>query len=145
MDSGDAGVSYARKRTLRIITTHPPLGRATRRHRDLVPPDPQDTGPGLRAYLASVQPLTGSDRLERDERYRRGRELIERMAASARQGPAALRLSVVECADVLHFITCSEPRDPPGWWDPDTAPSPVIGLYCILQSVEASLRRSAPL
>ena len=89
--------------------------------------------------------MTGSNHLDRDERYQRGRELIERMAISARNNdPPSLKLSMIECADVLHFVTCSEPRDPPGWWDPDTAPSPVVGFYCILQCVEASLLRPNP-
>jgi hypothetical protein len=100
-----------------------------------------DTAPRLLAYLASVRPLKGWDSSE-DERYDRGRCLIERMALTARGDDAPrLRMSAEQAADVLYFVHSSEPRKPTSWWK-DTArgPSPVVGFVYVLNAVEANLR-----
>jgi len=98
----------------------------------------------IRAFLAAVVPLRGSDAAE-DERYQRGRSLIERLALSAEGGdtydPPTLNLTTTECADVLYFVSRSEALDGPTWWDdPKDAASHLCGFMFIMDAVEESLR-----
>jgi hypothetical protein len=96
----------------------------------------------LRAYLASMQPLRGSD--GDDDIYQRGRSLIERMAISSRgdQLPS-IRLTARQCADVLHFIATSEPIEPRTWWkDPENAPSHVVGFGFVLWAIHDYLTKT---
>lgn len=98
-----------------------------------------DTGPRIRAYLASVLPLGRSGE---DEDYKRGRVLIERMALSARgEDDPRIELSAEDCADVLAFVRDSVPFDESTWFDErEDSPSHLCGLQFILASVIDNLR-----
>jgi hypothetical protein len=100
-----------------------------------------DTAPRIRAYLARVE-RWDADVVGDSATYRRGRALIERMAANAKgERWPTLQLSVEQCADVLHFIDYSQPISPADWWtESDDAPSHLVGLHIILQTIEGSLR-----
>lgn len=100
------------------------------------------TADRLRAYIASMRPLRGVD-LDDDDRYQRGRALIERLAIAAgdTNTDPALRLTARDCADVLAFIAASEPLEPATWWDdPPEGPSQVAGFYLLVRGLEPSLR-----
>jgi hypothetical protein len=100
----------------------------------------EDTADRIRAYLASVRPLRGVE--FEDTPYQRGRSLIEQLALSAdgTEQPT-LRLSTLECADVVFFVAKSEPIQDRNWWlEPTDAPSHLVGLKFVLGAVEASLR-----
>lgn len=102
------------------------------------------TADRLRAYLASVRPLRGVAGIAESDEYQRGRALIESMALAAGRADEwpSLRLSVAQCADVLHFVYESEPVNARAWWsDPTEAPSHVCGYLMALGCVEGSLRR----
>lgn len=98
-----------------------------------------DTGPRIRAYLASVLPLGRSGV---DEDYKRGRVLIERMALSARgEDDPRIELSAEDCADVLAFVRDSVPFDESTWFDErEDSPSHLCGLQFVLASVIDNLR-----
>jgi hypothetical protein len=121
--------------------------RAQAQSRNLSPapaaaPFPSEaTSDRIRAFLASMRPLRGSDAAGCDE-YQRGRALIERLALSGfEQEPPSLRLNAAQCADVLNFLARSEPVEPRGWWrDPRDAPSHVVGHHLVLWALEDSLR-----
>jgi hypothetical protein len=102
------------------------------------------TSDRLRAYLASVRPLGDVADIAEGDEYQRGRGLIERMALSmgdAEHDWPSLRLSAAQCADVLRFVSQSEPLEPRAWWaDPPDAPSHVCGYEMVLGCVEKSLR-----
>jgi hypothetical protein len=101
-----------------------------------------NTGHRIRAFLASVRPLRGVADVECDDRYQRGRALIERMAISAKgEGKPSIVLSATHCADVLRFLHHVEPLEPQRWWeDPDDSPSHLVGFMFVLQTLEKSLR-----
>jgi hypothetical protein len=107
-----------------------------------VPAYTDDTGPRIRAYLASVRPLRGVSGLGDDQRYQRGRSAIERLALSAAgEDSPTHRLSVSQCADVAYFVSSSEPLDARHWWqEPRNAPSHVVGFHMVMDAVEAALR-----
>lgn len=111
--------------------------------------DPTDRADNrIRAYLASMRGTR--DVVYRDdiaEANARGRSLIERLAISAEgTDPPRMRLTAAEMADVLSFMSCTEPVDLKGWWsDTYDGPSWVCGYHAVLRSLEASLRgASAP-
>lgn len=106
-------------------------------------PDDDHTDRRIRAYLASVRPLRGSS--DEDDNYYRGRSLIERLALSAVDtGMPTLKLTVVDCANVLHFVHGSEPMEPWAWWkDPEHGPSHLCGFSLVIEAVEDSLRSGA--
>lgn len=108
---------------------------------DCLPTD--RTSARIRAFLSSMQPLSGVAGLEGEQEFRRGRALIERLADSAEADHApTLRLSPAQCADVVHFLAEIEPVEPASWWtDPQDAASHAVGLKFILEALEASLRR----
>ena len=98
----------------------------------------------LRAYLASVRLLRGVELgIAASDRYQRGRSLIERMAICTREcDEVTMKLSPVQCADVLNFVNNSEPIEPRTWWsDSDDGPSHVVGFVSVLEAVENSLRQ----
>lgn len=101
-----------------------------------------DTGPRIRAYLASVRPRRGVAGVGEEEEYQRGRSLIERVALSAHgDGSPTLRLTATQCADVVNFVRQSDPVTPRTWWsEPADAPSHLVGLCFVLDAVESSLR-----
>jgi hypothetical protein len=97
----------------------------------------------IRAYLASMQPLCGSD-VSDDDIYHRGRSLIERMAlkSSGIENPD-IRLTARQCRDVLHFVACSEPIEPRTWWDdPKDAPSHAVGFTFVLWVIHDHLTKT---
>jgi hypothetical protein len=102
----------------------------------------EETAQRIRAYLASVRPLRDSADLPGSEPYQSGRSLIERLALSARGTEApTLRLTAAQCADVVHFVRCSEPLERSTWWsDPKRGPSHWVGFIFVLEAVEESLR-----
>jgi hypothetical protein len=119
----------------------PKTTRATTRPAEIGYTD--DTAPRIRAYLASMRPLRGSEGdIHYEDSYQRGRSLIERLALSAHDTDSpTLRLSAEQCADVLHFIANSEPLEPATWWrDPKEAPSHVVGFMIIVNALKDSLR-----
>lgn len=101
------------------------------------------TADRLRAYLASMRPLRGSDRLDEDDDYQAGRALVERMALSPGDDDTdqpALRLSADECVQVLQFMACTEPVDREAWWtDPKESPSHLAGFYMVLRCLQDSI------
>lgn len=101
-----------------------------------------DTAPRIRSYLAHVRPLRGVAGVGGSEPYQRGRSLIERLALSAHStDDPTMRLSPLQCADVVHFVRHSEPVTPRAWWsEPADAPSHLVGLCFVLDAVETSLR-----
>lgn len=101
-----------------------------------------NTADRIRAYLASARPMRGVADLAGDDRYQRGRSVIERMALSApgTEMPT-LKLTAAQCADVLYFVARVEPVEPRAWWeDPDDAPSHLCGLMFVLDTVADALR-----
>lgn len=102
-----------------------------------------DSGPRIRAYLASMRPMRGVADIYSLETYQRGRSLIEAMALTATgEDMPAIRLSAADCADILAFVSYSEPVEPGSWWkDPKGSPSHLVGYYLIVQAVQAALRR----
>lgn len=105
---------------------------------------PQDrTDNRIRAYLASVRPMRDCDfRDDIAEANARGGALIERLALSAEgAGAPQLRLTGAQAADVLSFMSCTEPAEFKGWWsDAHDGPSWVCGYQYVLRALEASLR-----
>jgi hypothetical protein len=103
-----------------------------------------DTDDRVRAFVAALQPLGGLAVAEMFPEYSRGRALIERVAQRAKgkgDAPLAATLSPSECADVLRFISQSEPIEPENWWqDPKGAPSHLVGFIEVLQAIEKNLR-----
>jgi hypothetical protein len=101
----------------------------------------EDTSARIYAYLASVRPLRGVADLGQREDFQRGRALIERMAMSAQgMDPPRLYLGRSYCADVLRFISQTEPLEPRDWWnDPEGSPSHVVGFNFVLQTLADSL------
>jgi hypothetical protein len=109
-----------------------------------VPPRPRysdsdHTADRLLAFRASMRPI---DSAFDDDSYRNGYFLIERLAASAKGTDLPrLQLTAKQAADVLRFITLSEPVEHKDWWlDPKHAPSHVVGFGFALQAVECCLR-----
>lgn len=52
-----------------------------------------------------------------------------------------MKLTPRQCADVMTFMSLSEPVEPSSWWkDPKGAPSHLVGHYLVLQTLEAALR-----
>ena len=107
-------------------------------------PHPADrTDNQIRAFLASMRPMRDVDFIEPiEEANQRGRSLIERLALSAEgSGDPQLRLTAEQMADVLSFVTCSEPVDLEGWWkDTYDGPSHVCGYQAVLRIIEKTLR-----
>jgi len=48
----------------------------------------------------------------------------------------------MQCADVLKYMSCSQPIDLSGWWKDKNAVSHVCGFSLILEAMAASLRRA---
>jgi hypothetical protein len=67
--------------------------------------------------------------------------LIERMAIRAqRMEPPRLVLSAAHCADVLRYISQTEPLEPRDWWeDPNDSPSHEVGFKLVLETLADSL------
>jgi hypothetical protein len=103
----------------------------------------EDTHRRIRAYLASVQPLRGND-VDDDKPYHQGRALLEYAAFKSvglGHDYPKVRLTLAECAKVLHFMSRSEPLEPHTWWDdPKEGPSPVVGFHMVLDTLARSLR-----
>lgn len=99
----------------------------------------------IRAFLATMRPLRGSA-IAGDEQYESGRSIIERVALSTEDMERpTLHLTPDQCADVLNFLSRSEPVEPEGWWrDPEDAPCHVAGLFLLLGALEDSLRGEQP-
>lgn len=104
-------------------------------------PPSEATSDRIRAFLASMRPLRGCDAASREE-YQLGRALIERLALSARDDDyPTLRLTAEQCADVLNFLSRSEPIEEEGWWQDDQdGPSHLCGFYEVIIALETSLR-----
>jgi hypothetical protein len=103
-----------------------------------------ETSPRIRAYLASVRPRRGSNFSEECES---GRDLIYRLALSASgEDSPTLKLSPRDCADVLAFISVTEPVEPRTWWtaNPQDAPHHVCGYMEVLHALEDALRVVRP-
>jgi hypothetical protein len=71
-------------------------------------------------------------------RYRAGREAIELLAHSS-PGTSAPQVSLPlhRCADIVHFLSWSQPREKVNWWSE--------GLGFIFGAIEGSIRDSAEL
>src|SRR5580700_11009502 len=102
---------------------HPSLPKLVRAAARAYSDPSEDTADRIRAYLASVCPLSGCDvsaartYTGADDYYQRGRSLIERLALSARgTHDPTLQLTATQAADVLYFIHNSEPIAPRTWW-----------------------------
>lgn len=102
-----------------------------------------DTGPRIRAYLASMRPLRGVADITGMDAYQRGRSLIERMALLAvGTDLPRMKLTTAQCADVLAFLQYSEPVEPRTWWeDPKDAPSHLVGHYLIIDTLATALHK----
>jgi hypothetical protein len=100
-----------------------------------------NTAKRLSAYLGSVRAIDDCN----GTRYARGSAAIGRLIADAYEDHhPTLELSREECADLLYFVTHSQPRDPATWWtDPEDAPSHVVGWMFALGAAEDSLRNIA--
>ena len=100
------------------------------------------TADRIRAFLMSVRPLRGASHVADLDEYQRGRVTIERMAnASHDTDEPDFVVTHSEAADVLKFLTWTEPFEPSNWWtDPEDAPSHVCGLGFVLRTLERSLR-----
>jgi hypothetical protein len=104
----------------------------------------EKTSARIYAYLASVRPLSGCADIGEGQDFQRGRALIERMAMSARgMSSPTLVLSAPHCADVLRFISQTEPLEPQDWReDPEDAPCHVVGLHFVLETLARSLEKA---
>jgi hypothetical protein len=90
-----------------------------------------------------MTPHAGVAGILSDAGYKRGRALINRLAVTAQgEDSPRLRLSASDCADILRFMSFSEPTSPRTWWkDPADAPSHVVGFNMVLNAMEDSLRQ----
>jgi len=106
--------------------------------------DPDHTAPRIRAYAASIKPLTGIVfRDDVQEQMDRARVLLERLAQSARGADTpTLKLTPAQCADLLTLMSCSDPVDMAAWWLDRNDVSHVCGFTLVLDAMAASLRSS---
>lgn len=95
------------------------------------------------AYLRALQPIDGVCFCS-NESYHRGRELIAVLAESSEGcDRPRRRLTSNECADVIAFMSRSEPRTRATFFkDVSGQPSIECGLHSVLDAIESSLRRA---
>jgi hypothetical protein len=89
--------------------------------------------------------MRGCAGIEDRPQYQQGRTLIEWMAASTLgHAVPVIRLSAEDCADVLNFMSSSEPIDSDRWMtEADGEPSHIVGQMLILECIEDAMRRLA--
>ncbi|MEX1993389.1 MAG: hypothetical protein WD929_01910 [Steroidobacteraceae bacterium] len=102
------------------------------------------TAARIHAFLGAVRPLRGCVMLE--PYYRGGHVIAELAAASRGSDPPAMSLTLDQVADVLRFLSNSEPWNPRTFEiEPRYKPSHVVGRMFVLEALEGAVRQHARL